>query len=157
MTSPARSAHFLAAVVALCAALCWSAGAVRAADGRVPMPDIPKALGERCVAETDFMRRNHMTLLKHQRDETVHLGVRKAETQLDRCLTCHAVAGADGKPVSYSDSGHFCRSCHDYAAVSIDCFECHSSRPGQKAQGASRDPPDETTLKLLGYLRDKRR
>jgi len=42
----------------------------------VPQPDIPRGRGESCVADTDFMRRNHMTMLNHQRDETVLKGVR---------------------------------------------------------------------------------
>jgi hypothetical protein len=28
---------------------------------------------------------------------------------------------------------HFCQSCHNYAAVKIDCFECHSSKPAGNA------------------------
>jgi hypothetical protein len=27
----------------------------------------------------------------------------------------------------------FCVSCHAYAAVKIDCFECHASKPKQTA------------------------
>jgi predicted CXXCH cytochrome family protein len=154
MTSPARSARVSAMIVALCAALFCSLGAARAGDGRVPMPTIPKAQGERCVADTDFMRRNHMTVLSQQHEDAVHLGQRKAEFQLQRCLTCHAVAGTDGKPVSYANARHFCRSCHDYAAVAVDCFQCHSSVPAPKAQ-ASRAPTDANALTLLGNQRDQ--
>jgi len=155
MIWPALKTPVLATVVALCAALVWWAGAARAADGRVPAPDIPKAQSGPCVASPDVMRRNHMTLLLHQRDETVRLGERKPQFRLQQCLTCHAVKGADGKPVSYASPKHFCRTCHDYAAVSIDCFQCHSSVPETKAQAASGDPVDKDTLALLGYLRDK--
>ncbi len=107
------------------------------AEGLVPTP--PKGKGEHCVAPTEFMRRNHMSLMRHQRDETVHGGVRGKPFSLAGCMDCHAVKGADGQPVTYSDSRHFCRSCHDFAAVSIDCFECHSSRSGpEKAQSAEK-------------------
>ena len=97
--------------------------------GRVPVPVIPTGQGERCVEDTDFMRRNHMDLLNHQRDETMHEGIRAKQYSLKECLDCHAVNGPDAVPVTVSNPGHFCRSCHDYAAVSIDCFQCHASRP----------------------------
>ncbi|MDX2429231.1 MAG: hypothetical protein QNK22_11140 [Xanthomonadales bacterium] len=93
------------------------------------LPVIPMGQGEACVEDTDFMRRNHMELLKHQRDETVLDGERSEQYSLKECLDCHAVPGPDANPVTFTDSSHFCRSCHDYAAVSIDCFQCHASRP----------------------------
>jgi predicted CXXCH cytochrome family protein len=100
-----------------------------AATGDVPYPDIPKGRGEACVEDTDFMRRNHMSLLMHQRDDTMRKGIRSKQHSLKECLDCHAVEGADSIPVTVANPKHFCRSCHDYAAVRIDCFECHASRP----------------------------
>jgi predicted CXXCH cytochrome family protein len=97
--------------------------------GRVPYPSIARGQGEKCVADTDFMRRNHMTMLKHQRDETMLKGVRTKQYSLKECVSCHAVDGPDATPVTVSSPKHFCRSCHDYVAVKIDCFECHASRP----------------------------
>ena len=93
------------------------------------LPVIPEGRGETCVEDTDFMRRNHMELLKHQRDETMLRGVRSEKYSLKECLGCHAVYGTDAVAVTVSNPDHFCRSCHDYAAVSIDCFQCHASRP----------------------------
>jgi len=104
-------------------------GTVTNDSGRVPIPDIPMCQGEKCVEDTDFMRRNHMSLLDHQRDETMHEGIRSKQHSLKECISCHAVAGPDAMPVTVSSPQHFCRSCHDYAAVSIDCFQCHASRP----------------------------
>jgi hypothetical protein len=95
----------------------------------VPMPVIPLGKGDSCVADTDFMRRNHMDMLRHQRDETMQKGLRNEQYSLKDCISCHAVNGPDLKPVSVGSPQHFCRSCHDYAAVSIDCFQCHASRP----------------------------
>ena len=92
-------------------------------------PVIPKGQGEACVEETGFMRRNHMEILDHQRDETVLKGVRDKQYSLTECLSCHAVYGTDSIAVTVTSPNHFCRSCHDYVAVSIDCFECHASRP----------------------------
>ena len=98
-------------------------------SGRIPMPVIPMGEGDSCVADTDFMRRNHMDLLKHQRDETMIEGIRGEQYSLKECISCHAVYGPDSVPITVADPQHFCRSCHDYAAVSIDCFQCHASRP----------------------------
>lgn len=98
------------------------------ASADVPKPFIAKAKGEKCVADTDFMRRNHMDMLMHKRDDTVHKGIRKAQYSLTGCLNCHAYV--DNRPVSIKDKKHFCRSCHEYAAVKVDCFDCHGSKPG---------------------------
>lgn len=99
------------------------------ASSGVPMPVIPMGLGDSCVKDTDFMRRNHMDMLKHQRDETMLKGIRVEQYSLKECISCHAVNGPDSIPVTVASPQHFCRSCHDYAAVSIDCFQCHASRP----------------------------
>ena len=117
----------------------FAAGSARAESNLVPHP--PKGRGEHCVADTDTMRRYHMTMMKHQRDDTVHEGVRGGKFSIGQCVGCHAVKGEDGQPVSYESPKHFCRSCHDYAAVSIDCFECHSSKPGAKSPSAAAEPP----------------
>ena len=93
------------------------------------LPVIPMGQGDTCVEETGFMRRNHMDLLKHQRDETMLKGARSEQYSLTECLSCHVVYGPDEVPVTAASPSHFCRSCHDYAAVNIDCFQCHASRP----------------------------
>jgi predicted CXXCH cytochrome family protein len=104
-----------------------------------PKPDIPKAVkGKQCVEDTDYMRRNHMELLYHQRDETVHLGIRTKKHSLKNCFTCHVVKGADNKPITAADPRHFCRECHSYAAVEIDCFQCHASTPSYDANAPYR-------------------
>jgi len=95
----------------------------------VPYPAIPEGQGDACVEDTAFMRRNHMDLLDHQRDETVLKGERGQPYSLRECLGCHVVLGPDAIPVTVESPSHFCRACHDYAAVSIDCFQCHASRP----------------------------
>lgn len=98
-------------------------------DNAVPMPVIPRGQGDNCVGDTQFMRLNHMTVLRHQRDETMRQGVRGNQYSLKDCVACHAVMGPDAMPVTVASPDHFCRSCHDYAAVNIDCFQCHASRP----------------------------
>jgi len=99
------------------------------ADNRVPIPHPPQAKGTHCVLPTEEMRRNHMKYILHQRNETMHEGIRTPQFSLKGCIHCHAVEGPDGKPVSIASPKHFCNSCHGYAAVHIDCFECHASTP----------------------------
>ena len=107
-----------------------SVAVVTYAEGEgVPLPLIPMGQGDNCVADTDFMRRNHMNLLTHQRDDTMLKGIRSGQYSLKECISCHAVMGPDAMPLTIASPQHFCRSCHDYASVSIDCFQCHASRP----------------------------
>jgi hypothetical protein len=92
---------------------------------RVPLPALEAAAGERCVEDTPFMRRNHMELLKHQRDRTVHEGIRTTQHSLANCVGCHA----SRKTGRVTGSEGFCQSCHSYAGVKLDCFECHADKP----------------------------
>ena len=104
------------------------------------LPKPARGQGEHCVADTEWMRRNHPAVLMHQRDETVHEGIRTPRFSLKGCIDCHAVKGADGKPVTVASPQHFCRTCHDYAAVQIDCFECHASRPEARTATGNNAP-----------------
>ncbi|NOZ53226.1 MAG: hypothetical protein GXP08_08800 [Gammaproteobacteria bacterium] len=90
------------------------------------------------------MRKNHMELLLHQRDKTVHRGIRTKKHSLKECITCHAVNGHDGKPVNAVNPKHFCRQCHRYVAVKIDCFECHASKPRPSSLSAQHLPKQNT-------------
>lgn len=79
------------------------------------------------------MRRSHMDLLRHQRDRTVREGERVTRHSLARCVACHA-GKETGRVTGGSDA--FCEGCHRYAAVRLDCFECHSDRaPGVTVAG----------------------
>ena len=98
-----------------------------------PMPDIPKGKGDKCVEDTQFMRESHMELLMHQRDDTLRRGIRTKKHSLKECIACHVVTDSNNQPVSAADPKHFCRQCHDYTSVNIDCFDCHASKPGKKS------------------------
>ncbi len=76
------------------------------------------------------MRRNHMKYILHQRDETMHRGIRTQKYSLKNCVDCHA----DPKTNSVLGKDGFCESCHVYASVSIDCFTCHTSAPEKNGQ-----------------------
>ncbi len=112
-------------------------------------PDIPKAQGEECVADPDFMRINHMALLRHDRDDAVILGEKDVKYSLAECIACHAVQGEDSQPVSIKSEKHFCRVCHDYAAVRIDCFQCHNSKPEGEGHASTGLPEIGSALALL--------
>ncbi len=135
--------HGRSILAALLVALAIVTGGITAvsAQGSTPIPAPAKGKGDKCVAPTDWMRRNHMAALLHKRDATMHEGIRTPKFALKECISCHAVNGADGKPVTVADPKHFCRTCHDYAAVSVDCFECHASRPGEADKSASAGNP----------------
>ena len=83
-----------------------------------------------CVGPTSDMRRNHMDYLKHGRDRTVHEGVRGLTYSLSGCVDCHAAKGADGGYQPVNAEGQFCAACHEYTAVRLACFQCHSKTPG---------------------------
>lgn len=117
----------LGAVVLTTAALAWAGSEDQPKAGGAPLPVITKATkGEHCVEPNDYMRRNHMKLLMHQRDETVLEGIRTKKYSLKECINCHASKATGSVAASKDD---FCVSCHTYAAVKIDCFDCHSSKP----------------------------
>ena len=128
-----------------------------AAQERSMLPSIAKGKGDKCVLPTDYMRRNHMDLLDHQRDETVLDGVRTKQFSLKGCVSCHAVKGSDGTAVTVKDPKHFCASCHNYAAVNIDCFDCHASRPGENEQlgGLRLKSKKKSVAALESYLGGK--
>lgn len=82
-----------------------------------------------CVAPTDFMRRSHFELIKHQRDITVREGIRKTDDSLAGCVSCHANHSKQGGFVPVTAEKQFCAGCHQFTGVSIDCFTCHASKP----------------------------
>ena len=117
----------LRALVALACFACTAVGALAAdtATSRVPKPTVAISAPGKCVEDTPFMLRNHMEILKHHRDRTVHEGVRTTQHSLANCVNCHA-SPKTGRVTGSNDA--FCESCHRYAAVKLDCFECHTDR-----------------------------
>ena len=121
--------------------------------GEVPLPKPAKAFkGEQCVEPTDVMRRDHMEFLKHQRDETLREGVRGNKYSLNACIDCHAVTSPDVAGGKVRTLKPFCAECHSYAAVSIDCFQCHSGavQPGIGSQSAL--PSDHADKAMIAAL-----
>ena len=98
--------------------------------GRVPKPTPTIETPGQCVAPVEEMRRNHMELLKHQRNRTMRMGERDAKVSLNGCIQCHA-SKANGSVLGSRDN--FCETCHAYAAVKLDCWDCHQPKANYKA------------------------
>ncbi|MCF6316120.1 MAG: hypothetical protein L3J30_07510 [Marinosulfonomonas sp.] len=115
-------------------------------------PEIPKAVGAAHPEGNAFMRINHMRLLSHDRDEVMRLGNRDTQYSLKECVACHAVTGPDALPVSVKAEGQFCSSCHEYAAVKIDCFQCHSAKPDEGFTALLMQSTPPTDAEIATYL-----
>jgi len=113
---------------------------VQVQAGSKLLPKIPAAKeGEtKCVAPTEDMRKHHMDYLLHERDETMREGIRGEKYSLKGCIECHNPKRKDGSYARIDSSDHFCSSCHTYAAVQIDCFQCHTDRPDGNGKQHSR-------------------
>ncbi|MBN1608382.1 MAG: sulfate reduction electron transfer complex DsrMKJOP subunit DsrJ [Polyangiaceae bacterium] len=120
----------LAAFAGLATAPAW----YDAAGGKVgARPRLEVGTSEkRCVLPVEDMRATHMQLLYGWRDGVVRNGRRMTHT-------------SDGKPIRMSLTGTclgchsrkaaFCDRCHDYAAVTLNCFGCHAD-----SKGPEKDP-----------------
>jgi hypothetical protein len=128
MNGMARLANWLRLAVLAGAAALLSAPSFEAVAG-VDLPKLERGKGEKCVEDTQFMRRNHPDLLKHQRNETMHKGIRTTRHSLKKCVECHAGEKSGSVAASKED---FCAACHSYASVKLDCWDCHATKPGKK-------------------------
>lgn len=144
--------HLLRAAAAL---LLLASVPVLAADtpqpgARVPHPVIEPARGGQCLEDPATMRRDHMKFLEHQRDETVHGGVRGAKHSLKACIECHASKTTQSVAATKTN---FCVSCHSFVAVKIDCFECHATKPAATSAFHPLVHPTGTTAQLTRLVR----
>jgi hypothetical protein len=124
------------------------------ADGLYP--SVPKAVGNPHPEGSAYMRINHMYLLRHDRDDTMRNGNREIKYSIRECVACHAVQGPEGLPISVREDGHFCRACHEYAAVKIDCFQCHNSKPTEGFTELLMREPKPTAEEVSAYLKEVR-
>ena len=124
-----------------------SPGTVLAGDSLGPV--IEWATGGHCVEPPEVMRRFHMDYLKHQRDDTLQRGIRGAKYSLKACVECHASRTSNSVTAAPTN---FCISCHSYAAVKIDCFQCHATQP-RSLQQASTAPSAPANRPLASTTR----
>jgi hypothetical protein len=102
-------------------------GFFRQSGNAVEAPGVPPAAvtvdSTKCVAQTEYMRANHMKVLHEWRDSSVREGKRihtapngsRFQKSLNTCLGCHA------------NNRLFCFNCHMYANVRPKCWNCHLS------------------------------
>jgi hypothetical protein len=97
----------------------------------MPFPTVHEPSDEslKCIQPEDEMRRNHMNYIMHQRDITMHQGIRTETDSLAKCIDCHVEPNDNGKIAGIESKEHFCNACHQYTSVQIDCFQCHADRP----------------------------
>ena len=76
-----------------------------------------------CVADTEYMRTQHMQLLNVWRNTVVREGKRVFVSSAGKeymaslsntCMDCH------------SNKAEFCDKCHVYASVNPYCWDCHT-------------------------------
>jgi len=118
--------------------LAWALCALAAQAYEAPfvVPGSKAASLESCVEPTEFMRRNHMEVIKHQRNVTVHEGIRSTKYSLAGCVACHVSSGTTGAAIPINREDQFCGACHEFAAVELDCFDCHATVPHPAPLGA---------------------
>jgi hypothetical protein len=106
------------------------------ASAPAPPPALARpAVGTRCVAPVEYMRASHMTLLSAWRDRVVRDGVRTyadADGHVVRMSLSDTCLGA-----CHTDKTTFCDRCHEYAAVTPTCWNCHVAPPASTARGSS--------------------
>ena len=124
---PGALFHAMIGVLALTGLMLLSNSAL----AETPYPTIhePEDEGKECIHEEDEMRRNHMNYILHQRDITMHEGIRTETDNLAKCIDCHVEPNENGEIADIDSDEHFCNGCHEYASVQIDCFQCHADRP----------------------------
>ncbi len=120
-------------VLVLIATLLLSALPSAYADGVTKPAVTIENPGTQCVAPAEEMRRNHMEMLKHQRKLTLREGVRGSKVSLNGCIECHA-SKKTGSVIGSDEN--FCQACHAFAAVKLDCWDCHQPKANYKATGA---------------------
>jgi nitrate reductase gamma subunit len=106
-----------------------AAGQVAADGWTKAQPDFSKLARVHRSQDPTVMIRNHPNFLIHKRGVVVYSGVRSNDESIERCVTCHVKKDAAGQPVDFENPQHFCTECHNQAAVTIDCFDCHNSKP----------------------------
>lgn len=134
----------------LLGAVALFASAVWAGEGsHTPKPEVVIANPGKCVDDAENMRRNHMDMLKHQRDVTLRQGVRGAKVSLQGCVDCHA-SKTNGSVAA--TERNFCQTCHAYVGVRLDCFECHQATPSRYKGAEGKVVPSGDAVKASAVV-----
>lgn len=120
-------------------------------------PVIQQLSDKECVEPAEYMRQNHMQLLLQWRDAKVRDGQsvyinskgKAYDISLEgTCLKCHNdkpvsssvpstvaktnISASNAAPTNLTSDGsnEFCFSCHNYASVKPNCWNCHADPRG---------------------------
>lgn len=115
-------------VITLIAGLAGGLGMSGGVGAGVDLPKLERGKGDRCVEDLATIRRDHPNLLKHHRDDALRRGIRTPRHSLKGCVECHAGEKTGSVASTRED---FCMACHTYAAVKLDCWDCHATKPGK--------------------------
>lgn len=110
---------------------------VAAPDPKLDTPAIQKlaAKDRKCVMPKDYMRANHMQMLVDWRESVVRDAQREfvnpegkkfVASLSNTCLDCH------------SNKSQFCDQCHNYVAVTPNCFGCHLDKEQKAAKAEAK-------------------
>ena len=110
---------------------------VAAPDPKLDTPAIQKLAEKdrKCVMPKDYMRTNHMQMLVDWREAVVRDGQREfvnpegkkfVASLSNTCLDCH------------SNKSKFCDQCHNYVAVTPNCFGCHLDKEQKVAKAEAK-------------------
>ena len=139
----------LAAVLLIPAGV--AATSVAAEGWTKAQPDFSKLARAHKADDPTVMIRSHPSFLFGHRSVVVYTGARTPSNTIEQCVTCHITKGSDGEPVDIDNSKHFCVACHYKAAVTIDCFECHNSKPVPE-KTSSLPLPDQLAAAIAAHL-----
>jgi hypothetical protein len=106
-------------------------------DPKLDTPAIQKlaAKDRKCVMPTDWMRANHMQLLIDWRESVVRDAQREfvnpegkkfVASLSNTCMECH------------SNKTQFCDQCHNYVAVTPNCWGCHLTKEQKVAKAEAK-------------------
>jgi hypothetical protein len=87
-----------------------------------PEPKLP-ATEKECVAPTAYMRTSHMDLLIDWREHAVRLHDRRFVSGNGKTYKVSLTGTCLQQ--CHTDKAEFCDRCHNYAAVTTYCWDCH--------------------------------
>ncbi len=91
-------------------------------EPKIDTPEIQKMEVKQCIEPKEHMKSEHMQILNDWRDrvvrdgKTIYIasdGKQYTISLQNTCMKCH------------SNKDKFCDECHNYAAVSPYCWDCH--------------------------------
>ncbi len=149
--------YYVYLILVITLILCAIGITIAYADSPTEIPPPKENYSEEtlCVEPVETMRKQHFEFVLDHRDETVIDGIRTKKHSLNECINCHITANTQGEYARYSEDTHFCASCHQFAAVNIDCFQCHADRPEEairKAKNPNQTVEHSAEEKIKHYL-----